>query len=498
MKAIKSLTTDTVYYGLSSIVGRFINWALNPYWTYMFVNDQAQLGRISNIYTYVAFLFVILTFGMETGFFRFASKKEENKDHVFSTALLSVSLVSFLFLFLATVFRSNIASLRFIDLAENESFIVIMAITVVFDVISTIPFAKLRLEHRPIKFATLKLVSILINVVLNIFFLSICPYLQKNFGNEGFMSWFDIHYGIGYVFISNLIASSVTLLLLRKEFVVKFKYDVDLFKRMIRYSFPILIVGITGMINQNVDKILIPIMLPESAEPMRQLGIYTASFKMAVVLNMFIQAFRFAFEPFIFSQKNDSNSKVIYAIVMKYFIIVGLIIFVGMSTFIDIIKYMNAPEYHESVGIVPIVLIGNLFMGIYFNLSLWYKLTDKTKVGAYLGMVGSIVSILMNILLIPVMGYWASAISIVVCFFLMSAISYLLGQKYFKIPYDLKRYTLYFVISTVLVAIYWHYRTESDPHFLLASFVNVLFWYILFRLEKKEFINVFLKKEISE
>lgn len=493
MKAIKRLTTDTAIYGMSSIVGRFINWALNPYWTYMFL-DQSQMGRISNVYAYVAFLFVILTFGMETGYFRFASR-EDDKDKVFSTSFFTVGFLSFIFLFVAILFRSSIASTHFIDLSGNEDFIVIMAVTVVLDVLSTMPFAKLRLNNRPIKFAVIKLLSIAINVFLNIFFLSICPFLQQKFGSPTWMDWFNIDYGIGYVFISNLIASAVTLVALKSELKFKLTYDSELFRRMLRYSFPILIVGITGMVNQNIDKILIPIIMDESMNPMQQLGIYTASFKMAVVLNMFVQAFRFAFEPFIFSQKNDDNTRKIYAIVMKYFVILGLVMFLGMTTFIDLAKYMISAEYREGIAIVPVVLLGNLFMGIYFNLSLWYKLTDRTMIGAYLGIFGSIVSILMNVLLIPILGYWASALSILVCFALMSLISYLMGQKHFKIPYDLKRFAFYLGISLLFYFIYWKLRTETNPQFVLAFLLNVLFLLIVIRVEKKEFKELFQKNK---
>jgi O-antigen/teichoic acid export membrane protein len=492
VKAIKRLTTDTAIYGMSSIVGRFINWALNPYYTYIFL-DQSQMGRISNIYAYVAFFFVFLTFGMETGYFRFASR-EEDKEKVFSTSFFTVGFLSFFFLILTVLFRSPIASASFIDLAGHEDFIVIMAFTLVFDVLSTMPFAKLRLNNRPYKFAALKLLSIFINVILNIFFLSICPYLQQKFGSPEWMNWYNLDYGIGYVFISNLVSSAVTLVALKSELTFKLKYDSDLLRRMLRYSFPILIVGVTGMINQNIDKILIPIVMDESMNPMQQLGIYTASFKMAVVLNMFVQAFRFAFEPFIFSQKNDENTRFVYAVVMKYFVILGLMIFLGMTTFIDLAKYMISAEYREGIAIVPVVLLGNIFMGIYFNLSLWYKLTDRTMVGAYLGIFGSVISILMNLLLIPVMGYWASALSILVCFALMSLVSYMLGQKHFKIPYDLKRFALYLAISLIFYFIYWNLRTETNPQFGIAFLLNVLFLFIVIKVEKKEFIELFKKK----
>jgi len=489
LKAIKKLSSDTAIYGISSIVGRFINWVINPYWTFMF-SDQAQLGRISNIYSYVAFLFVILTFGMETGYFRFASNSEK-KNTVFSTSFFTVSILSFLFLIFTILFKSNIASASFIDLLGHEDFIVIMALTLVLDVISTIPFAKLRLDNRPIKFAALKIINIFIFVSLNVFFLTVCPILHENFSNNFLISWYNEDYGIGYVFISNLIASIVTLITLKKELIFKFEYDSELFKKMIIYSFPILIVGITGMINQNIDKILIPIMMDESLEPMKQLGIYTASFKLAVVLNMFVQAFRFAFEPFIFSQKNDDNSRYIYAIVMKFFIIIGLFIFLGMSTFLDLAKYLIAPEYREGLKIVPVILMGNLFMGIYFNLSLWYKLTDKTKIGAYLGIFGAVVSILMNIILIPVIGYWASALSILICFLLMSIVSYLLGQKQFKIPYDIKRFSLYLFISIIFFLFYWFVRTDSNPHFEISILLNVLFLILIYFVERKEFKLLF-------
>ena len=470
MKALKKLTGETAIYGVSSIVGRFLNWWLNPYWTYMFIN-QAEIGRISNVYAYVAFLFVILTYGMETGFFRFASGKDD-KDSVFSTTLVSIFSTSALFVFTILFFRNHIATA--LDLANRPDFIVIMGITIALDVISTIPFAKLRLQQRPIRFAYIKFINIGINIGLNLFFLTLCPVIEKHFPNGWFDHIYDQNYGIGYVFLSNLISSVITLLLLIPEMRVHWKFNPSLLWRMIKYSFPILIVGITGMINQNIDKILLPKLLPESAEPMKQLGIYVTAVKMAVLLNMFIQAFRFAFEPFFFSQKEDGETKKMYVLIMKYFTIIGLIVFLGMSTFSDLIISINASQYREGVGVLPIILLANLFMGIYFTLSLWYKLTDNTRFGAYLGILGSVVTIVINLALIPVLGYYASAIAILCCFIIMTVASYFLGNKYYPLKYDVKNFLIYFALSLVLFAIYWMIRSSESPKYGIAVLLNLI------------------------
>lgn len=471
---------------MPSIVGRFLNWWLNPYWTYIFLN-QADLGQITNIYAYVAFLFVILTYGMETGYFRFASK-ENDKDKVFSSTFFLIASTSALFLVAVILFRHNIASA--IQIEGYSSFITIMGITIAFDVVSTIPFARLRLDRKPMRFATIKFVNIGINIALNLFFLSVCPLIARYYPNSFITSIYKPDFGIGYVFVANMIATLVTFIMLFPHMKLKLDLDFVLMKKMLRYSFPILIVGITGMINQNIDKILLPRMLPESAEPMKQLGIYAAAFKMAVILNMFIQAFRFAFEPFFFSQKGGNDDKALYVIVMKYFAIFGLIIFLGLSTFIDMFKHIVSEQYREGIGIVPIVLMANLFMGIYFTLSLWYKITDKTRYGAYQGLIGSVVTIAINLALIPVMGYYASAWAILACFVTMTLISYFSGQKHYPVPYKVNNFLFYLVISLILFATYWYVRTETNPQYWLAILVNIVFVSIVFFKEKKEIISI--------
>lgn len=489
MKALRKLSGETVIYGMPSIVGRFLNWWLNPYWTYVFLN-QADLGQITNIYAYVAFVFVMLTYGMETGYFRFASK-ENDTSKVFSSTIYLLIFTSVIFLAAVLGWRENIASALRIE--GYSSFIAIMGITVAFDVVSTIPFAKLRLEHRPMRFASIKFVNIGVNIVLNLFFLTLCPVIARHFPDSVFTRIYRLEFGIGYVFLANMIATLVTFVMLIPHMSLKICFDFKLMRKMLNYSFPILIVGITGMININIDKILLPLLLPESAEPMKQLGIYAAAFKMAVILNMFIQAFRFAFEPFFFSQKGGNEDKAMYVIVMKYFAIFGLVIFLGLSTFIDLFKHIVAPQYREGIGIVPIVLMANLFMGIYFTLSLWYKLTDKTRYGAYQGIIGSVITIAINVMLIPVMGYYASAWAILACFVSMTLISYYSGKKHYPIPYQVKNFLFYLFVSLLLFGIYWLVRTETNAYFWLAVLVNIAFIGLVVWKEKKEIVSLIKK-----
>lgn len=481
VKALKKLTGQTAIYGMPSIVGRFLNWWLVPYWSYVFTN-QAQMGGVINMYAYVAFFMVILTYGLETGYFRFASK-ESNPDKVFSTSQTSLFFTTSIFLIIVLIFNKGIAT--WMEIGSNPEFVSIMAVTLALDVVSAIPFAKLRLNNRPVRFAILKFINIGINISFNLIFLTLFPFLANKY--EFFSSLYNESFGIGYIFLSNLIASAVTFLMLIPELRGKFSFDKELLKRMLKYSLPILVVGITGMINQQIDKILLPRLLPDDVEPMKQLGIYGACFKMAVLLNMFVQAFRFAFEPFFFGQKGGKDSKTMYVIVMKYFVIAGLVMFLGLSTFIDILKLLIAPGYRSGIGIIPIVLMANLFMGIYFVQSLWYKLTDKTQYGAYFGIIGAIITLLVNILLIPVIGYYASALAMLACFTVITVLSYVYGQKYYPITYNLRSFFFYLIVSLALLGLYWEVRTETDSKLWLSVIVNVVFWAIIFFRERKTF-----------
>ncbi|WP_321347902.1 polysaccharide biosynthesis C-terminal domain-containing protein [uncultured Draconibacterium sp.] len=449
MNPFKKLASDTAIYGVSSIVGRFLNWWLVPYYSFMFL--PGEYGVVTNMYAYVAFLLVLLTYGMETSYFRFASKSDE-PEKVYSTSMVSLFFTTFLFVLLAAAFRNEIAA--WIQYPDHPEYILWFAIILGVDAFTAIPFARLRLKNRPIKFAFIKLVNIGFNIGFNLFFISLCPRILANNPDSIISTIYSADIGVGYVFISNLLASLITLVLLLPEiFRISFQFDKKLLKQMLSYGFPILIVGLTGMINQNIDKVLIPFLVPENQDPMFQLGIYGANYKLAVLMNMFIQAFRYAFEPFFFAREGSKDDPKIYAVVMKYFVIFGLIIFIGMVLFIDVIKVIVDSEYHEGLKVVPIVLMANLFYGMYFTLSLWYKLTDKTRYGAYMALIGATITLVLNLALVPVMGYMGSAFAVFVCFLVMLVISYFLGQKHFPVPYDLKRIGSYFLAAMVIVGI---------------------------------------------
>jgi len=444
---VKKLAGDTAIYGMSSIVGRFLNWWLVPYYSRIFLPEQ--YGVVTNLYSYVAILLVLLTYGMETGFFRFAGQNDKESVKVYSTSLVSLFFTSFSFVLLVFVFSAKIAG--WIDYSDHPEYVKWMGIIVAIDAFTAIPFAQLRLENKAIKFAILKFINIGINIGANLFFLSFCPWVLKNNPASFIRFLYSPEIGVGYVFISNLIASVVLILIMLPEILrVKIQFDKSLLKQMLNYSFPVLIVGITGMINQNIDKILIPKLVPAENNPMQQLGIYGANYKLAVLMNMFIQAFRYAFEPFFFSRKKDNESNRVYALVMKYFVIFGLAIFLGMTLFLDIIKLLIDPLYYDGLKVVPIILMANLFLGIYFTLSLWYKLTDKTIYGAYIATLGSVITLVLNFTLIPKIGYMGSAIAVLACFVVMTVISYYYGQKYFPLNYDIKKMGFYFTVALIL------------------------------------------------
>jgi O-antigen/teichoic acid export membrane protein len=484
----KKLAGDTAIYGMSSIVGRFLNWWLMPLYVNLFAPEE--YGIVTNLYAYVAFFMVFLTYGMETGFFRFASKNSDS-EKVYSTALVSLFFSSFLFLVLIILLKDPLASL--IKYPEHPEYILWFGFILAIDAFTAIPFARLRLNNRPVKFAVVRLINIGFNIGFNLFFLLLCPKLMEN-NPDSIVQWiYTPKIGVGYVFISNLLASVVTLLLLLPEiFKFSFFFDKALLQKMLNYSFPILIVGMAGILIQQIDKILIPFLIPEEQLPMKQLGIYGAAVKVAVLMNMFIQAFRYAFEPFFFSQAESKNDKNIYAEIMKYFVIFGLLIFLGMMLYIDVIKLIIPLEYEEGFTIVPVVMLANLFFGIYFTLSLWYKLTDMTRYGAYISVLGAVISITLNFVLIPIFGYKGSAAALLTAFFIMMVVSYFLGKKYYPVPYNLKRIGTYFFVA-VVIYILGLFSSSQPP--IVKYPLNTLFLFgfifTVYKLEKSQLKRLF-------
>lgn len=445
---MKSLAKDTAIYGLSSIIGRFFNWLLVPLHTYIFT-DTIEYGKVSYIYGYTALFMVLLTYGMETGFFRFMNKKGEKPDKVYATSLISLGTTSLLFILLCFSFINPISS--WMEYTEHKEHIWMMAIVVALDAFMTIPFAYLRYQKRPIRFATLKLVFIGVNIFFNVLFLVVCPWIYKSYPDFAINKFYHPDIGIGYIFLANLLATLVVLLLLIPTAMkgLKFQFDNKLIKQMLKYSFPLLILGLAGVINQTVAQLTYPFLFDNPDEAFSQLGIYNACLKITVIITMFTQAFRYAYEPFFFSKDKEDGSTKAYADAMKFFVIFALLVFLAVVFYLDILKYIVSKNYTAGTVIVPIAMMGEIFFGMYFNLSVWYKLTDKTKYGAYFSVFGCFIQVAINIIFVPVYGYIASAWATFICNLIIMTISYFIGQKYYPIKYDLKNIFLYFVLAVV-------------------------------------------------
>ncbi|MFR2071766.1 MAG: lipopolysaccharide biosynthesis protein [Bacteroides nordii] len=434
MGGLKSLAKDTAIYGVSSIVGRFLNYLLVPIYTISMPASTGGYGIITNMYAITALLLVLLTCGMETGFFRFANKGEEDPVKVYSTTLLTVGAISLSFLAVCLLFLEPIAGVMGYE--EHPWYLGMMLIVIAMDAIQAIPFAYLRYKNRPIKFAALKMLFIFASIILNIVYFV-------------FMKGTNV----GAAFLINLICTSLVMLCLISE-LRGFRYtlDRDLMKRMFCYSFPILILGIAGILNQVVDKIIFPFVYPDPVEADVQLGIYGATSKIAMIMAMFTQAFRFAYEPFVFGKSKEKDNRQMYAQAMKFFIIFTLLAFLAVMFYLDILRYVIGRDYWEGLKVVPIVMAAEMFMGVYFNLSFWYKLTDETKWGAYFSLTACTIVILMNVFLIPVYGYMACAWAGFTGYAVAMLLSYFVGQKKYPIAYDLKSIGGYVLLALVIYA----------------------------------------------
>ena len=432
MSGLKSLAKETAIYGVSSIVGRFLNYLLVPVYTIALPASSGGYGVVTNIYAWVALMLVLLTCGMETGFFRFANKGQDDPMRVYSTTLLSVSIGSVVFVVLGLLFLEPIAG--WLEYGEHPWYIGMMMIVVAMDAIQSIPFAYLRYKKRPIKFAALKLLFIFLNIALNLFYYVVLK------GND-----------VGYAFLFNLVCTSVVMLCMIPE-LRGFTYvlDRELLKRMLRYSLPLVILGVAGILNQVADKIIFPFVYPDEAEATVQLGIYGAASKIAMIMAMFTQAFRFAYEPFVFGKSKEKDSREMYAQAMKFFIIFTLLAFLAVMFYLDILRHIIGCDYWDGLRVVPIVMAAEIFMGIYFNLSFWYKLIDETRWGAYFSLTGCTILILMNIFLIPKYGYIACAWAGFTGYGVAMLLSYFVGQKKYPIQYDLKAIGMYVLLAAVL------------------------------------------------
>lgn len=461
---------------MSSIVGRLLNVLLVPVYTRVFAT--AEYGEVTEMYSYVTFLNILFTYGLETAFFRFY-QNDTDRQKVYATSLISivsssVFLAGFLVLF-STPLASFISGERTIPL--KPEYISWFAIIIAADAISAIPFAKLRQENKAFRFASIKFFVILVNVLLNVFFLVYCPAQLKNNPGSWAAGLYDPDFGVSYVFVINVVTSLLTLVLLMPELLrVQFKFDTALWKRLVVYALPLMIAGFAGMINEAFDRIMMPHLLADKSTAMEQLGIYGACYKLSILMSLFTQTFRFAAEPFFFAHAAKEHAKETYAKVMHYFVMMCVLIFLGVMMYMDIIKHFIGSDYFAGLKIVPILLMANLCLGVFFNLSIWYKLSSKTHWGAWLSLIGAAITVVLNILLIPLMGYMGAAWATLLCYAAMMGISYYIGQKHYPVPYDIRSFafTVGMSLAFYFLSVFLHAGIQLSEGWSLAVNTIVL------------------------
>jgi len=495
LNPLKRLAGQTAVYGLSSIIGRLLNYLLVPLYTRVLITSE--YGVVTEMYAYVSILWVILTYGMETTYFRF-SESEKDKNSVYNTAFLSVVFTSVLFGVLVLFNSDGLA--HWLGYSGHTNYVVWFGIILAFDAITAIPFAKLRQQNKAIRFALIKLVNIGVNIGLNLFFILLCPYILKHHHDGIFAelinSFFNPDDMVGYIFISNLIASTITLMMLLPEIRLrKINFDTRLWYKMLAYTWPLLIVSVAGSINLSLDKILLPRLLPQGTDVMAQVGIYGACYKVSIIMSLFVQTFRYAADPFFFSESSKNDSRQLFADVFNYFTIAVSLIFLFTMMYIDIVIRFIGVDYREGAGVIPILLMGNLFLGIYYTLSIWYKLTNQTIYGAVISAIGAILSVVLNFIFIPSMGYYGSAWAAFTAYTVMMVMSYFLGQKYFPIPYNLRKFVIYTGLPVLFYMISYYLKIENLYQRLAFNTLLVISYLaVLGYDERKNLQKLFLRK----
>lgn len=475
MSDIKRLASQTAVYGIPTIVGRFLNYFLVPLYTYNIATQD--YGVVSELYAYVAFLMIILTYGMETAFFRFS--QDYDKSKVYNTALFSLMVSTTLFLLITFLSLSPICSAM--QYSNHKTYIALFLIILALDALRAIPYALLRRENMAKRFAFIKTVDIFSNILFNLFFIALCPILY----DKGFYiitSWFNPNDLVLYIFISNCLASFISFILLIPQF-SQFRFNIDfkVLKRMLVYGFPVMIGGLAGMINETFDRIAlkhlvtIPDNITDTAKiaeyKMSQIGIYGACYKLSIVISLFIQAFKFAAEPFFFSKMKQQDAKKSYSEVMTAFVIFLCFIFLVVMGYIDLFQYFMGKDYRIGIMVVPILLMANIFLGIYYNLSIWYKVSDKTKYGAYIALIGAAITLIGNYFLVPILGYKGAAWTTLICYFVISLLCYLIGQKFYPVAYKVKRIVFYILFSIGLYSV-MYYLQDNIQNIMLRLTIN--------------------------
>ena len=505
MSSIKKLAGETIWYGGSTIAARLLNYLLTPYLTLKL--SGSGYGEMSLVYAAIPFLNVIFTYGLETAYFRFSQKEEYRKD-IYSTSSISIFISTILLTLL--LFASDNSIGNFLKLDDHPEFIRYSIIIIAMDTLSTLPFAKLRQDGRPVKFAMIRIINIFITIFLTYFFISICPKIVAENPNGWIAKWYVKDYGVGYVIISNMIASIFTLFLLFKEFFsISFRFNKKLWKQMLIYSLPLLVAGFGGMINETFDRIMLgwwaPVQSIEAAK--NEVGIYSACYKLSILITLFIQAFRMGAEPFFFKQAAGLNPQKTYARVMKFFVITITVMFLVVALYLDIWKYFIRKEsFWVGLKVVPILLLANMFLGIYYNLSIWYKITNKTKYGAKITIAGALITLAINATFIPYFSYMACAWATFITYGSMMVISFVWGQKHYPIPYAWKKLLAYIIIVVIIFFIHKtcvHFYSNKYFSIAIATFLLLIYCRFLTLVEQKEFARLpfvgkyFVPKKLS-
>jgi len=482
---LKSLLKDTAIYGMSSIVGRFLNYLLVPIYTYKIAAESGGYGIVSNLYAYTALFLAVLTFGMETTLFRFSNKEGKDINKVYGTSLWMVGTVSLCFIILIMLLRNPLAAAM--GYAAHPGYISCMGTIVAFDALQAIMFSRLRQQCKPLKFMCLKFAFIVPNILLNLFIFLVLPLTFPSHPRLHLI-YDRLDYGVGLIFYINLICTALVFFGFVSELKgLKYGFDKKLCREMLKYTWPILIFSLVGILNQVADKILFPYLMP-GKEGMVQLGIYGACVKIAMVMTLLVQAFRYAYEPIVFNGSRSKDNVETLAEGTKYFIIFALLAFLAVVVYLPVLRHFIDPAYWDGLGIIPIVMVAEIFMGIYFNLSFWYKLTDQTIWGAIMSAIGAAIMICFNILLVPKMGYWACAWGGFAGYGTSMLLSYFIGQKKYPVNYDIKSIGLFTILATVIYLI-CHRMTISGmkplPFMLIGTVLLIVFCAAIYFWVKK-------------
>ena len=488
--SIKKLAGQTVWYGASSIAARFLNYLLTPYLTGVLA--VSGYGEMSLVYAAIPFLNVVFTYGIETAYFRFSNKEGFKKD-IYSTSSISIFISTILLT--ALLLASNTSVAHWLRLDDHPEFITYSALIIAFDTLATLPFARLRQEDRPHKFAFIRIINILVTISLTYFFISVCPKIVADDPNGYVAKYYIKNYGVGYVILANLIGSFITLVLLSRElFAFKWKFNTAVWKQIMLYSLPLIIAGFGGMINETFDRIMLGWWAPVSnvTAAKTEVAIYSGCYKLAILISLFIQAFRMGAEPFFFKQAEAENPQRTYARVMKFFVITVTVMFLVVALYLDWWKYFLTKEtYWEGLKVVPILLLANMFLGIYYNLSIWYKLTHKTISGAYITIIGAVITLVINYVFIPYYSYMACAWATFFCYGSMMVISFLWGQKAYRIPYAWKKLSSYIIIVVLLFFVHRTVLYFSGDQLIInlstATFLLLVYLWFIITIERKEF-----------